>query len=39
MIDDEGGVYRVVKDVEIDVGDGGDVLNSPGLAERVRVLE
>jgi len=34
---DEGGVYRAVKDVEIDVGDSGDVLDSPEVVERVKV--
>lgn len=37
MIDDEGGVYRAVKDVVIDVGGGGDVSDSPGLEGRVKV--
>ena len=37
MIDDEGGVYRAVSGVGIDVGGGDDVLDSPELVERVKV--
>jgi hypothetical protein len=37
MIDDEGGVYRAVRGVGIDVGDDDDVLDSPGLEGRVKV--
>jgi hypothetical protein len=37
MIDDEGGAYRAVKDVGIDVGGGGDVLDLPEVEGRVKV--
>jgi hypothetical protein len=37
MIDDEGGVYRAVKGVVIDVGGDDDVLDSPGLEGPVKV--